>query len=152
MLFSIVRNVVSVSSLRSQDSWIALWGCSLNVMVIVIVNLVRSCLLITHCHCICLCHCLLLVMSCLPITPIRCLSLLVFSKCRCLCLFVGRVMSPHYSDKMSKRSQISRIVLWGCSPNVIVVVFVIVLFGHVMSPHRSDYMSQGSQVSQSALW
>ena len=36
-LFSIVRHVISVSSVKSQVSKIALWGCSLNVMVIVIV-------------------------------------------------------------------------------------------------------------------
>ena len=51
----------------------------------------------------------------------KCLGLLlrVFSKClcqcHCHCLFVGHVMSPHHSDQMSQRSQVSRVALWGCS-------------------------------------
>ena len=51
-------------------------------------------------------------------------------------------MSSNHSDKMSQRSQVSRIALWSCSLNVFVFVivfvfvFVIVLFfGQVMSPH-----------------
>merc|ERR1711956_129384 len=58
--------------------------------------------------CICLCHCLCL--------------------CICLChyLFFGQVMSPHHSDQMSQRSQVSRVALWRCSLNVFVFVIVIV--------------------------
>ena len=67
-------------------------------------------------------------------------------------------MSPHHSDQMSQRSQVSRIALWWSSLNVFVsvivfvfvivfvivfvFVFVIVLFCPVMSPHHSDQMSQ----------
>ena len=65
--------------------------------------------------------------------------------CLCLCLLVGHLMSPHHSDQMSQRSQVSRIALWRCSLNVFVFVivfvfvfvfvFVIVFFwsGHVSS-------------------
>ena len=35
-------------------------------------------------------------------------------------------MSPHHSDQMSQRSQVSRIALCGCSPNVFVFVIVFV--------------------------
>ena len=45
LLFSIVRNVISVS--KTLVVSIALWGCSVNVFVIVVL-LVRSCLLITR--------------------------------------------------------------------------------------------------------
>ena len=38
---------------------------------------------ICHCHCLCLCH----------------------------CLFFGQVMSPHHSDQMSQRSQVSGVAL-----------------------------------------
>merc|ERR1719239_933826 len=64
-------------------------------------------------------------------------------------------MSPHHSDQMSQRSQVSRIALWWSSLNVVVFVFVfvIVFFSRqVMSPHHSDQMSQRSQVSRIALW
>ena len=43
--------------------------------------------------CICLCNCL-------------CLCI-----CLCHCLFFGQVMSPHHSDQMSQRSQVSRVTL-----------------------------------------
>jgi len=42
-----------------------------------------------------------------------------------LCFF-GQVKSPHHSDKMSQRSQGSKVALWRCSLNVFVFVFVIV--------------------------
>ena len=38
---------------------------------------------------------------------------------------VGHVMSPHHTDKISQRSQFSRIAVYRCSLNVF--VFVIVL-------------------------
>ena len=68
-------------------------------------------------------------------------------------------MSPHHSDQMSQRSQVSRIAHWRCSLNVFVFVivfvfvflFAIVFFGQVMSPHHSDQMSQRSQVSRVTL-
>ena len=39
--------------------------------------------------------------------------------CLCLyhCLFVGQVMTPHHSDQMSQKSQVSRIALWACFLN-----------------------------------
>ena len=42
------------------------------------------------------------------------LILRLFSKCLCLChcLFVGQVKSPHHSDQMSQRSQVSEGALW----------------------------------------
>ena len=58
--------------------------------------------------CICLSHCL-------------CLCI-----CLCHCLFFGQVMSPHHSDQMSQRSQVSRIALWWSSLNVFVSVIVFV--------------------------
>ena len=58
--------------------------------------------------CICLCHCL-------------CLCI-----CLCHCLFFGPVMSPHHSDQMSQRSQVSMITLWWSSLNVFVSVIVFV--------------------------
>ena len=70
-------------------------------------------------------------------------------------------MSPHHSDQMSQRSQVSKNRAIGRSLNVFVIVFVFVLillslslslpfFGRVMSPHHSDQMSQRSQVSRIA--
>ena len=43
-----------------------------------------------------------------------------------LSIFFGHVMSSHYSEQMSQRSQVSRIALRMCSQNVFVFVFVIV--------------------------
>ena len=66
-------------------------------------------------------------------------------------------MSSHHSDQMSERSHVSRVVLWGCSLNIFVIVivlaFVIVFFwsGHVSSSLWSD-VSHGSQVSGVTLW
>ena len=40
--------------------------------------------------------------------------------------FFGQVMSPHHSDQMSQRSQVSRIALWWSSLNVFVSVIVFV--------------------------
>ena len=37
------------------------------------------------------------------------------SICLTLCLFVDQVMSPHHSDQMSQRPQVSRIAPLGCS-------------------------------------
>ena len=37
------------------------------------------------------------------------------SICLSLCLFVDQVTSPHHSDQMSQRSQVSRIAPFGCS-------------------------------------
>ena len=70
-----------------------------------------------------------------------------------LLVFFGQVMSPHYSDQMSQRSQVSRMALWRCSQNVFAFVLVIVFvifFGDVMSSHHSDQMCQRSQVSRMA--
>ena len=58
--------------------------------------------------CIFLCHCLFLCI------------------CLCHCLFLGQVMSPHHSDQMSQRSQVSRIAPWRYSLNVFVFVTVFV--------------------------
>ena len=63
-----------------------------------------------------------------------------------LSLALSLVMSPHHSDQVYQRSQVSRITLWRYSPNFAVV------FGQVMSPHHSDQMSQRSQVSRITLW
>ena len=87
LLFSIVRNVISVSKVTSLSDW------SLRVF--------SKCL----CHCICLCHCL----------------------CLFHCTSVGQVVSPHHSDQMSKRSQVSSVALSGSSLNVFVIVIVIVI-------------------------
>ena len=38
--------------------------------------------------------------------------------------FFGQVMSPHHSDQMSRKSQVSRIALWWCSLIVFVIVIV----------------------------
>ena len=127
---------------RSQVSRIPRWMCFLNVFVFVFVFVyvfvffwsdhVSSSLwsyfskvtslwyrsLNVFSNCICLCHCLC-----------RCICLCL---CICLChsLFVGQVMTPHHSEHMSQRSQVSRIALWLCSLNVfdfvIVIVFVFV--------------------------
>ena len=66
----------------------------------------RSLKLFSKCICLCncLCHC----------------------HCLCQCLFFGQVMSPHHSDQMSQRSQVSGIALWRCSLNVCVFVIVFV--------------------------
>ena len=56
------------------------------------------------------------------------------------CLFVGRVISPHHSGQMS---QILRVVIWGCSLNVFVFVFLLV--------RSLRQLSQWSQVLGIAL-
>ena len=63
-------------------------------------------------------------------------SLSVFFKCLCLFFFVfvvvfvfllvSQVMSPHHSDQMSQRSKVSGVAIWGCSPNVFIIVIVFV--------------------------
>ena len=56
----------------------------------------------------------------------------------------GQVMSPHHSDKMPQRSQVSGVALWRCSLNRFVFVFVsgfvIVFFwsGHLSSSPWSN--------------
>ena len=40
--------------------------------------------------------------------------------------FFGQVMSPHHTDQMSQRSQVSGVAFWRCSLNVFVFVIVIV--------------------------
>ena len=120
------------TSQRSPVSWVALWWCSLNVFVFLIIffwsghvssspwsNISKLTSLWDRSlkvlfECICLCHCL-------------CLCI-----CHCHCLFYGQVMSHHHSDQMSQRSQVPRTALWRCSLNVFVIVivfvFVIVFF------------------------
>ena len=59
-------------------------------------------------------------------------------------VFFGQVMSPHPSDQMSQRSQVSGIALFMCSLNVFVFVIVFVfcicfchcLFCQVISHHH----------------
>ena len=121
LLFSIVRNVISVSkvtmslslslslSLLLSFCWSGHVSSSLWSNVSMVTGLLgrsfrvfSKCL--CHCLCLCLCHCL----------------------CLCNCLFVGQVMSPHHSDQMSQRSQVSRIAPWRCSLNVFVFVIVFV--------------------------
>ena len=146
-------------SQRSQFSRIALWRCSQNVFVFVIVIVIvfvfviflaRSSLLIT-------------VIKCLKgHKSFRLLSERVLYMCLSLSLFFfGQLMSPHHSDQMSQRSQVSRVALWRCSLNVSVFVFVIVIvivfvlvifFGQVKSPDHSDQMCQRTQVSIIAFW
>ena len=43
-----------------------------------------------------------------------------------LSIFLGHVMSPHHSEQISQRSQVSRIALRMCFQNVFVFVIVIV--------------------------
>ena len=43
-----------------------------------------------------------------------------------LSIFLGHFMSPHHSEQISQRSQVSRIALRVCSQNVFVFVIVIV--------------------------
>ena len=68
-------------------------------------------------------------------------------------------MSPHHSDQMSRRSQVSNI----CSLKVFskciclchclcIWLFHCLFAGQVMSPHHSDQMSRRSHVSGIALW
>lgn len=115
LLFSIVRNVISVSSVKSQlTSLIALKGCSLNVMVIVIVNFGQ--------------HSFYFSLSLYFFwsghvsshhsdqmserSQVPRVTLKMFSKCLCLChcLFVDQVRPPHYSDNMPPGSQVSQSV------------------------------------------
>ena len=135
----------------SQVSRIALWGCSINVMVIVNFGQVMSphnslslslslalslylSLSLSFCWS---CHVSLSLWS--DVSKVKSLwgrSLNVFSKCICLCyclclclchcLFLGQVMSHHHSDQTSQRSQNPRIAFWRCSLNVFVFVIIIV--------------------------
>ena len=112
-------------SQRSKVSKIALWRCSLNVFVIVIVfssslslsftwsdhvfvTLSITCLkgqdrsvkVFSKCLCICICICL-------------CHSLcLCLCNCLCRCLSVGQVMFSHHYYQMYQRSHVSRISLF----------------------------------------
>ena len=54
------------------------------------------------------------------------LWVLCLCNCLCLCLFIGQAMSPHHSDQMSQRSQVSSVTLWRRSLNVFVFVIVFV--------------------------
>ena len=47
--------------------------------------------------------------------------------------FFGQVMSPHHSDQMSQRSQVSRIAHLRCSLNVFVFVIVFVFVFVIVS-------------------
>ena len=51
------------------------------------------------------------------------LSLSLYLSFQC---FFGQVMSPHHSDQMSQRSQVSRIAFWCSSINAFVFVIVFV--------------------------
>ena len=88
--------------------------------------------------CICLCHCL-------------CLCL-----CLCHCIFFVQVMSPHHSDQMYIRSQVSRMALWRCSLNVFVFVIIFVfvfVFGIVFFWSVRVSSSLWSNVSKvTSLW
>ena len=46
--------------------------------------------------------------------------------CVCLCQFFGHIMSSHYSEQMSQRSQVSRMAHRRGSQNVFVFVIVFV--------------------------
>ena len=107
LLLNIARiKEVSLLIVRSQWwlSWIQVLNC-LKCKQFHASSHPMSCL----CHGLCICLCLCL--------------------CYCLsnCLLVGQVMSPHHSDHMSQRSQVSKIALWRCSLNVFVIVIVIVI-------------------------
>ena len=129
-------------SQRSQVSRVSIWRCFLTVFVFVFV--------IVFVFLFVFVIVLLLVRPCPLITLIKCLkghkslgslsedvlwmflsltlSLYLSLYLSLSCLIVGQVMSSHHSDKMSQRSQVSRVTLWRCSPNVffIVIIFVIV--------------------------
>ena len=62
-----------------------------------------------------------------------------------LSIFLGHVMSPHHSEQISQRSQVSRIALRMCSQNVFVFVFVIVIVFLLL------YFSQGLLLAPSQL-
>ena len=83
------------------------------------------------------------------------------SQCRGRQVFLGQVMSSHYSDPMSQRSQVSRIAPLGCS--LMEVHMQVgrqvgrgrqgkqVFLGQVMSSDHPDQMSQRSQLSRVTL-
>ena len=107
------------------------WDCSLKVL--------SKCICLCHCLCLCLCICLFFwsghVSSSFwsnvsKVTSLWDRSFKVLSKYICHCLFLGQVMSPHHSDQMSQRSQVSRVALYRCSLNVFafVTVWVIVIW------------------------
>ena len=79
----------------------------------------------------------------MELSKCTCLFLCLFiclSVCICLCLCFGQVMSPHYSDQMYQRSQVSGVALGRCSLNafVVVIVFVFVfVFGVIFLLVRS---------------
>ena len=119
----------------SRISKIALWRCSLNVFVIVLVSVFVFVIVFFVGH----------VMSPNQSEQMsersQVFKMKVFSKSLCLRFFVGQVMFFYYTDQMSQRSQISKIALWRCSLNVF-VFFV----GQVMFSHQSEQISQRSQV------
>ena len=57
---------------------------------------------ICHCHCLCICI--------------------------CHCLSLGQFISPHQSDQISQKSQVSKDAPWRCSLNVYVFFIVVVFF------------------------
>ena len=94
--------------------------------------------------------------SCLCQGPSICLWLCIFH-CLSNCLLVGQVMSPHQSDQISQKSQVSWITIWICSLNVFVFVFVFIFFivffcGQVIFHHHYDHMSQKSELYRITLW
>ena len=70
------------------------------------------------------------VLNCLKMSTI---SHKFTSHVMCSCLYLSlslvfdQVMSPHHSDQMSQRSQVSWVARWGSSQSVFVIVFVIVI-------------------------
>ena len=54
------------------------------------------------------------------ISSLQSVSIILVHICICIRIFVGHVMSPHHSDQLSQKSQVSRIALWRCYLNVFV--------------------------------
>jgi len=55
-------------------------------------------------------------------------------------IFVGQVRSPHNSDQMSQRSQVSRVAPWRCFLNVFVFVIAFFLLGPCPSSPWSNVL------------
>ena len=129
LLFSIVRNEISVSSVKSQVTSLqgslglfsnVYMSLSLSLSLYLSLYLSLSLYFCWSGH-----GCSSLGSDVSKVTSLQDCSLRVFSKCLCLCHvlclciclcnFFGHVLSSHNSEQMSQRSQVSRIAPLGCS-------------------------------------
>ena len=69
-------------------------------------------------------------------------SLYLYFFLHCHCLFVGQVVSPHHSDQMSQRLQVSRVGILRCLLNIFVSVSKLLSMVFFKNQLNSDKVTQ----------